>query len=142
MRLHTRLYRCWPLRFHLVLIRRPPLVLVRCSHLTPLRCPHLASLRVSQHARLLPPGMYVGMDQWTMPLRRVVTVANRKGGVLKSSLCRNVAAVAAASQYRVLVVDGDPQGNLSEIDFALEGDRGRGLAMALQYGTDLQTLSG
>ena len=69
-------------------------------------------------------------------------MANRKGGVLKSSLCRNVAAVAAASQYRVLVVDGDPQGNLSEIDFALEGDRGRGLAMALQYGTDLQTLSG
>ena len=38
-------------------------------------------------------------------------MANRKGGVLKSSLCRNVAAVAAGSGYRVLVVDGDPQGN-------------------------------
>jgi len=58
------------------------------------------------------------MDKWTTSLRRVVTVANRKGGVLKSSLCRNVAAVAAGSGYRVLVVDGDPQGNLSEIDFA------------------------
>ena len=81
------------------------------------------------------------MDEWTTSLRRVVTVANRKGGVLKSSLCRNVAAVAARSGYRVLVVDGDPQGNLSEIDFAIDGDRGRSLAMALQYGTPLTTMA-
>ncbi len=77
------------------------------------------------------------MDQWTQHLQRVVTVANRKGGVLKSSVCRNVASVAAASGYKVLVVDGDPQGNLSEIDFGVEGDHGRSLAMALQYGTEL-----
>lgn len=82
------------------------------------------------------------MDDWSEHLRRVVTVANRKGGVLKSSLCRNVAAVAAANGYRVAVVDGDPQGNLSEIDFGVETDRGRGLAMALQYGTPLVTVDG
>lgn len=79
-----------------------------------------------------------GMDQWTTPLRRVVLVANRKGGVLKSSLCRSVADVAAAGGFRVLAVDGDPQGNLSEIDFGLDTDRGRNLAMALQYGMPLQ----
>lgn len=77
------------------------------------------------------------MDEWAVVLRRVVLVANRKGGVLKSSLCRSVAAVLAGGGLRVLVVDGDPQGNVSAIDFGLETDRGRGLAMAVQYGTDL-----
>jgi chromosome partitioning protein len=82
------------------------------------------------------------MDQWSHALRRTVLVANRKGGVLKSSLCRSVAAVGQANDYRVLVVDGDPQGNVSEIDFGLETDRGRGLAMAMQYGTPLQVMDG
>jgi len=77
------------------------------------------------------------MDNWTQTLRRVVLVANRKGGVCKSSLCRSVASVLESGGYSVLVVDGDPQGNVSEIDFGLETDRGRSLAMAMQYGTDL-----
>lgn len=77
------------------------------------------------------------MDEWSAALGRVILVANRKGGVCKSSLCRSVAAVLAASDYRVLVVDGDPQGNVSEIDFGLDTDRGRSLAMAMQYGTEL-----
>lgn len=74
-------------------------------------------------------------------LKRVVVVANRKGGVLKSSIVRNVADVAARAGYRVAVVDGDPQGNLSEIDFGVDTDGGRGLAMALQYGTELVPVS-
>lgn len=87
-----------------------------------------------------PPDRRGGLT-WTESLRRVVLVANRKGGVLKSSLCRSAAAVAASNGYRVLVVDGDPQGNLSEIDFGLEADRGRSLAMAMQYGVALQVSS-
>ena len=82
-------------------------------------------------------GKNMGMDEWTQSLRRVVLVANRKGGVCKSSLCRSVSSVLASAEYRVLVVDGDPQGNVSEIDFGLETDRGRNLAMAMQYGTEL-----
>jgi len=81
------------------------------------------------------------MDEWSESLKRTVLVANRKGGVLKSSICRSVAAVAVGEGYRVLAIDGDPQGNLSEIDFGLETDRGRSLAMALQYGTPLTTMS-
>ena len=77
------------------------------------------------------------MDQWTDALKRVVLVANRKGGVLKSSVCRSVAAVAGAEGYKVLAVDGDPQGNLSEVDFGLDTDRGRSLALAMQYGMPL-----
>ena len=74
-------------------------------------------------------------------MRRVILVANRKGGVGKSSICRSVSAVLASSGYRVAVVDGDPQGNLSEIDFGLDTDRGRSLAMAMQYGLDVTPLS-
>lgn len=79
----------------------------------------------------------VCMEDVSEALKRVVVVANRKGGVLKSSIVRNVADVAARAGYRVAVVDGDPQGNLSEIDFGVDTDGGRGLAMALQYGTEL-----
>lgn len=85
------------------------------------------------------------MDEFSPYLARTVLVANRKGGVLKSSIVRSVADEVVRSGYRVAVIDGDPQGNLSKIDFGLgdaevggwETDRGRSLAMALQYGTDL-----
>lgn len=88
------------------------------------------------------------MDQYSPYLTRALLVANRKGGVLKSSIVRSVADWAARSGYRVAVVDGDPQGNLSKLDFGLDmvevggwdTDRGRSLAMALQYGTDLNVM--
>lgn len=89
------------------------------------------------------------MDEFSAYLRRVLLVANRKGGVLKSSIVRSVADEAVRLGYSVLVVDGDPQGNLSKIDFGLgavevggwETDRGRSLAMALQYGTELTPIN-
>ena len=74
---------------------------------------------------------------------RVVLVANRKGGVGKTSLVRSVAAVCAEEGIKTLVVDGDPQGNLSEVDFGLgDGcDEGRGLSMALQYAAPLEAVA-
>jgi cellulose biosynthesis protein BcsQ len=71
------------------------------------------------------------------PLARCVLVANQKGGVGKSSIVAAVAGMVARPNTRVLVVDADPQGNVSRLDLGVEGDRGRGLAMALQYGVDL-----
>lgn len=70
-------------------------------------------------------------------LSRVVAVINGKGGVLKTTLTANVGGMLAASGYKTLLVDLDPQGNLAE-DLGYTGDdrddSGRALAQALIFG--------
>ncbi len=43
----------------------------------------------------------------------IIVVANEKGGVGKTTSCHHIAACLKAMGYRVLLVDGDPSGNLS-----------------------------
>jgi chromosome partitioning protein len=79
-------------------------------------------------------------------LSRVICVANGKGGVSKTSLAANLAGLTAAGGYSTLVVDLDPQGDLSD-DLGYfanaEDDHGQALAAALLTGQPLMpTLKG
>ena len=76
-------------------------------------------------------------------LDRVIAVINGKGGVLKTTLTANVGGMLAASGYRVLLVDLDPQGNLAEdlgYTDSSDDDQGRSLAQALMFGGDAAPL--
>lgn len=72
-----------------------------------------------------------------------VCFGNGKGGVGKTSICANVAGVAAATGWRVLAVDLDHQANLGN-DLGYKGgrydDQGAGLADAVMSGAPLQPI--
>ncbi|GGM16217.1 ParA family protein [Nakamurella endophytica] len=71
-------------------------------------------------------------------LDRVCAVINGKGGVGKTTIVANVGGLLAKSDYRVLLIDLDPQGNLAEdlgfTDRDDLNDDGEALSKGLMFG--------
>ncbi|SDI92284.1 Cellulose biosynthesis protein BcsQ [Arthrobacter subterraneus] len=78
-------------------------------------------------------------------LDRVIAIVNGKGGVGKTTIAANIGGMLAASGYRVLLVDMDPQGNLAEelgYTDADANDDGMALAQTLVFGSEAQPARG
>lgn len=76
-------------------------------------------------------------SQWA-GLTRVVAVINGKGGTFKTSVVASLGGLAAAAGWRVLVVDFDPQANLTEdLGLASSTDEGAHQLQALPTGQTL-----
>ncbi len=74
-------------------------------------------------------------------MRRVVAIANGKGGVGKTTLTAGLAGQIAAEGHRVLVVDTDPQGNLGR-DLGYGPQDGNSLGLAITHGLPLEVSRG
>lgn len=78
-------------------------------------------------------------------LDRVVAIVNGKGGVGKTTITANIGGMLAASGYRVLLVDMDPQGNLAEelgYTDAEVNDDGLALAQTLVFASEAKPALG
>jgi chromosome partitioning protein len=67
--------------------------------------------------RVLPPRSFLHMSA------RIISIANQKGGVGKTATTTNLGASLSEMGHRVLVVDMDPQGNLSSSLHSSNGTR-------------------
>lgn len=53
---------------------------------------------------------------------KIVAVTNQKGGVGKTTMCHNLGHILASKNNKILMVDNDPQGNLTFANLGIKKD--------------------
>ena len=69
-------------------------------------------------------------------MARIIAIANQKGGVGKTTTALNLAASLAAAEQRVLLIDGDPQGNATS-GLGISREDGRPTVYDILIGTSV-----